>query len=115
MTQVMEHVAFDFSLFYDALKFYGNGRKLSASVGPIRTITVTRDRPYYYKSSNFTMPKVKRINSNTYCGVMFYVPKENTPDQILEAGVCTDNKSSLFFRGRTSFQEWNQSWLQDEN
>ncbi len=114
-TQVMENVGWDSSLFYDALKFYGNGRKISSVIGPIRNVTVTRDRPYYYHSNNFTNPRVKRMNSYSYCAVMFYLPKENTHEQILEAAVCTDNKSSLFFRGLTSFPEWNKSWLQDEN
>ncbi len=114
-SQVMENVAWDESLFYDALKYYGNGRKLSAMLGPIRSVTVTRDRPYFYASNNFTAPRVKRMNSYSYCGVMFYVPKEGTNNQILELLTCTDSKSSLFFRGRTSFQEWNKSWLQDEN
>lgn len=114
-SQVIENVAFDSSLFYDALKFYGNGRKLSSVIGPIRNVTVTRDRPYYYHSNNFTAPRVKRMNSYAYCAVMFYLPKEDTHEQILEALVCTDDKSSLFFRGMTSFQEWNKSWLQDEN
>ncbi len=117
MTQVMEHVALDRSLMFDALKYYGNGAKLRASIGKIRKVTVTRDRPYRFFSNNFTQPKVKRSNSYMFCGVNFFVPIEGDAivDQILEAGVCTDNKTSLFFKGRTSFQEWNLAWDQNPN
>ncbi len=112
---VWENVAIDKSLMFDAFKYYGNGAKLRSMIGPIHNVTVTRDRPYYYSSRNFTQPRVKRMNSYTFCGVAFYVPKEGTVDQVLELLTCTDSKTSIFFRGRTSFQEWNRSWLQDEN
>ncbi len=115
MTQVMEGVVWDHSLLFDQFKYYGYKNLLKTNVGKIRTVVVTRDRPYFFSSKNFTNPKVKRMNSFTYCGLQFYVPKEGTNQQILELLTCTDNKSSLLFRGRHSFSEWNTSFDQNEN
>ncbi len=106
-----EGVAFDKELFFDAMQYYGNAGMLKKSVGPMKTIMVTRDRPYRYHSSNFTNPTVKRGNPYTFCGVLVHLPQANAADQLMLASDTT-NITHLDISFHVRFDEWNPNFDQ---
>jgi len=108
---ILESVAFDEELFFDALQFNTNKGMLSKVIGPRRSVTVTRDRPYTYHSNNFTYPAVKRGNPYTYCGILFHLPQAGSANQFFEAADTTAIPH-LNFGVNVRFNEWNPFFQQ---
>ncbi len=106
-----EEVAFDPAVMYDALKYSTIKTMLKGIVGPIRTPTLLRDRPYQYFSNNFMHPKVKRMNEYTFCGVMFHLFNAPTVDQFHDLGHFTDIPH-MRIAGRIRYNEWNPNFDQ---
>ncbi len=105
-TAILEHVAFDKELFFDALSYYTNGAMLRKVTGKMRTITLTRDHHYNYYSNNFTYPSVKRGNEYTFCGILLHLPQVDSADQRLFAADVTAIGHVDFFMN-VRYDEWN--------
>ncbi len=106
-----ENIIFSEETMYDALQFYSNAGKLRQAIGPIRSVTLTRDRPFEFTSRRFTYPTVKRGNPYTYCGIMIWLPQAGTRDQFpLAADTTAIDHINVQYRVR--FDEWNNSFEQ---
>ncbi len=110
-TSVMESVAWDSSLFYDALQFHTSRGMLSKTIGQIKTVVLRQDFGYFHHSSNFTQPTVKRMNPFTFCGILINLPQSGTAEQLFEANDVTDI-GHLDIRLRIRFDEWNPNFDQ---
>lgn len=104
-------------VFHDAMKYYGNGAKLRACVGKLRTVTLNHNgNPFVYSNSNFGDGKVKRGNSYMFCGMFFRCPPVGfSPQSIPYNTTITDSKSQVEFLGRIQYDEWNHNFDQEED
>lgn len=109
---IIESVAFDESLMFDALQYYTNKGMLQTTIGKRTVVHLTRDRAYRYFSNNFTYPKVKRGNKYTFCGIMIHVPQADSVDQLPTAGELTGGAQHLDIRCRVRYDEWNPNFDQ---
>ncbi len=103
---VHENIVFDKELFFDSLQYYTNAPMLKKVTGSMKTVTITRDRPYIYHSYNFTNPMVKRINPYTFCGVLCYTPLASNVESLVKASETT-NISHLRVSAHIRYDEWN--------
>ncbi len=104
---VHENIVFDKELFFDALQYYTNAPMLRKVTGRMKTVTITRDRPFIYHSNNYANPMIKRINPYTFCGVLLYSPLvTNTSESLIRAGDTT-NVSHIDFNSHIRYDEWN--------
>ncbi len=110
-TAVLESVAFDKTAYFSAMRYYTNKGMLKKVTGRMKSILVTRDRPYIYTSSNFTQPMVKRGNPYTFCGILFHLPQGGSVDQTFRAGDTTAI-SHLNITMQANFSEWNNNFDQ---
>ncbi len=102
---LMESVAFDKELFFDAMQYYGNAGMLKKVVGRMNNVTLTRDRMYRYSSNNFTHPTVKRGNPYMYCGIMFHIEQAGGDYQPVLAADTTVI-DHVYFNVNVRFDEW---------
>ncbi len=103
---ILESVAFSDSDFYNTMQYKTNAGMLKKVVGPMRTVNLTRDRPYKYFSNNFTAPQVKRGNPYTFCGILFHVPQGEQQGQNF-ASADTTAINHINVSGGVRFDEWN--------
>ncbi len=111
VSNAVESVAHTDESWWDAMQYFTNRGMLRKAVGPRRTVTVTRDRPYQYFSNNFTQPTVKRMNPYTFCGIAFHLPQGGDKSQFFEAADTTAI-SHLRIGGHVRFNEWNNAFDQ---
>ncbi len=109
---VLESVAFDSDAFFDTLRYGTNKNMLKKMIGKWNTISVDRRRPYHFSSNNFTNPIVKRMNPQTFCGILFHMPQANTSRQVFDIGDTTATSSQLHIDLNVSFPEWNSQFDQ---
>ncbi len=109
---ILEGVAFDEDAFWDNMHYKTNKEKLRKVTGPMKSILVTRDRPYRYYSNKFTYPTVKRGNPYTFCGILFHVPQGSESGQTF---LNTDTTAipHVNISLRCKFEEWNPSFSQE--
>ncbi len=105
-TAVFESVAFNIGNFYDNMQYKTNAGMLKKVLGPMRTVNLTRDRPYKYFSNNFTAPQVKRGNPYTACFILFHVDQGESQGQNFSSQDTT-NISHIYISGGSRFDEWN--------
>ncbi len=105
-SNLIESVAFSEADFYDTMQYKTNAGMLKKVVGPMRTVTLTRDRPYRFFSNNFTAPQVKRGNPYTFCGILFHLPQGETQGQNFSS-IATTNIPHINISGGIRFDEWN--------
>ncbi len=113
-TANMENVNFDINLLYDGFSYMTNGGMLRKTTGPIKTFTISRDKPYHYFSNNFTNPMVKRGNPYTYCGALFWCDKPGDRGSYGAAGDYLSTADDIHFRVHVRFDEWNQRFDQTQ-
>ncbi len=106
----MEAVAFNQTLFYNALNHFSNQGMLRSMIGKIHTGYVSRDKAYTYYSNNFTHPRVKRGNPFTYCGILFWVPITD----FRQFGRAADRSTTdhIDFGLNVQYDEWNPDFDQ---
>ncbi len=109
---VLEHIAFDKGVYFDARKYYTNKEKLAKVAPRLNTGTVYRDRPYRYSSSNYTHPTVKRGNPYTFCGILFSVPQVATADQASVVAGDTTAIGHIRIGMNVRYDEWNSTFDQ---
>ena len=109
---VLESVAFDKDLFYDAVSYYSNKEMLRATTGGLRKVTISRDRPFHYYSKNFTQPRVKRGHPYTYCGMLFHLPQAGDNEQLFDTGDVTAI-DHLKITLNCRFDDWNVAYAQE--
>ncbi len=102
----LESVAFDESLLWDALRFYSNRAKLQKAIGKVKSITLSRDRPFRMFSDNFTYPMVKRGNPYTFCGLLIWIPQVDSLGQVFRAAETTAIEH-LYATCGVHYSEWN--------
>ncbi len=108
---VIESVAFDKKAFFNNLQFKTNASMLRKVTGSMKSVTITRDRPYKYYSNRFTYPSVKRGNPYTYCGILFHLPQASDPEQyfqVTETTAIPHVDVNVLVR----FDEWNNAFEQ---
>ncbi len=110
-TSVLEQVAFDKELFWDASQYYTNAAMLRKVTGRMHSVTLYRDREYKYFSRNFTYPSVKRGNPYTFCGILFHLPQAGTAEQNLIVTETTDI-DHVHISLACRFNEWNPEFDQ---
>ncbi len=109
----IESIAINLLKIHDALQYYTNKEMLRGSIGRIHRVTLNRDRPYIYSSSNFTNPKVKRINDGTFCGVCYYCPEAVETEWFqTNRAVDVTNIDHMDISYRIKFDEWNPNFDQ---
>ncbi len=107
----IEGVAFDDELLKDAMQYYSNQGMLKKVLGRWNKVIVTRDRPYVYRSNNWTHPSVKRSNDYMFCGALIHVPESNSTDQTFLSGDVSAIVH-LDFKIMVSYGEWLQTFEQ---
>lgn len=111
----VESVAFDEALFWDMKHFGTNSAMLNKVTGKMKSFSVSRDKPFFFSSSNFTHPNVKRINPYTFCGVLIHVPPAApTIDETGQQAVSTELTpiEHIHFSSRVRYDEWNPNFDQ---
>ncbi len=104
----MESVAFDEQAFWDAKRYYTNKGMLNKVTGSMKSIYLDYHRkPYTYFSNNFTNPIVKRINSFTFCGILFHVPQADELQQLCDDADVTTSVGHIDIGVRVNYEEWN--------
>ncbi len=113
-TQVMEGITWDKERFFDALQYYDNGNMLKQVTGRLKTVTITRDRPFNTGLIGRNMPIVKTMNPYTFCGLLINVPQQNLVsfDQYGVADESTSALEHIHFECHIRFDEWNKDFDQ---
>ncbi len=107
-TQVIESVAFDHDIFYDAIKYLKISDKLRTVVGGLKWITLTKQRPY--ATIRIKMRSAaKRMNPYTFMGVLIHLPIGDSQYQNFASGDTTVIDHVLV-AAKTRFYEWNQEF-----
>lgn len=113
----VESVAFDELLYWDMIHFGTMSSMLKKATGNIRNVNVQRGRPYYFHSSNYSSPIVKRINPYTFCGIMIHVPQASVAAGVDETGQAAQQGEltpieHIHFSARVRYDEWNPNFDQ---
>ncbi len=106
--QILENVAFDPDLYYDALNYYTISDKLKKVQDGLRWMTLTRDKPK--RIIKFMQkPNTKSMNPYTFLGHMIYLPLVGTKYSHGHASDMTNiNHIEVTYRNR--FLEWNDNF-----
>ncbi len=107
-TQVLEGVAFSSNVYYNALKFMTIAGKLKSVQGGLKWLTLTSNRPVRTVGIKLRS-KTKAMNEFTFFGVLIYVPKVDTDEQIATANDTT-NIDHVSVDVTTRFNEWNEDF-----
>lgn len=109
---ILEAIAFDKALYYKAKRYYSNRGMLNRVAPRMNTAFVTHEKPWFFNSSNFTNPTVKRGNDYTFCGIIFHLPQANQDkEQLMDANDVTDIVH-LQINARIQYDEWNPNFDQ---
>ncbi len=109
----MEALVFDMDEYWDAIRFFGNGGKLKSITGPIRSVTLTRNRPTVrIFGSKFVPKNVQFGNQQTYFGRRYTCPVKTDPHQILSDAHATTNVGHVLINTIVRYNEWNKSFDQ---
>ncbi len=108
---VMESVAFNKDVFWDAMQYYTNKSMLRKVTGSMRKVIVTRDRPHIYFTDNFTQPIVKRGNQYTFCGMLIHVPQGSGGEQLFKIADTTAI-GHVNVHTVVRYSEWNPTFEQ---
>jgi len=108
-TQVLEGVAFDENVFYNALHFLTISGKIKTMTRGLKWITLTRNKPYrtiFIKLSN----RSKRMVKKSFFGVLIDVPGVDGQFQLPVSGDTTVNLSHVGVSMQVRYNEWNQEF-----
>ncbi len=109
----IESVAFDEQAFWDAKSYYSNKGMLNKVTGQFHKVYLDYHRkPYTYFSNNFTNPIVKRMNSYTFCGILFHVPQAGEVQQLCDDADVTTSVGHIDIAMHVRFEEWNVDYDQ---
>lgn len=113
-TAVLESVAFDKELFFQAAQYFSIKGMLRKITGRMRTEVVKQDHFWSYHSSNYTHPNVKRVNPYTICGILVHLPQAGEADQIaLAADTTALALGHIDFTAIVRYTEWHPSFEQE--
>ncbi len=106
MAQILEGVAFDSQLFYDALHYFSNGNKLKSVQGGLKWFRLNRQHP----SRKFRIvlrSKNKFLNPYSFFGVLSHCPIAGTIEQhAIDTDITDINHVAV--RMTTRYNEWNE-------
>ncbi len=106
--QILEGVAFQPGVFYDALHYFTTAGKLKSVQGGLKFLTLTKNRPVA-KIQIKLRSKTKRMNPYTFFGVLTYVPPADSTHQYSPAADTT-NVNHVWVDTQTRYNEWNQDF-----
>ncbi len=107
-TQVLESVAFDHEVFYDAIHYLKISEKIKTLVGGLNWITLTKTRPTK-RILIKNRPGTKRMNPYTFHGVLIHLPIGDSHKQMFDSG-DTSVIDHVLVQFRCRFNEWNQEF-----
>lgn len=107
-TQVIEHVAFDPDLYYDALNYYTISDKLKKVQDGLRWITLTQQNPTRLLRFNIKT-NVKSMNPYAFMGILLHLPVSGSKYQIPLAGETT-GVNHIHSEFRCRYLEWNDNF-----
>ncbi len=111
----MEYITFGNETMYNALQYYSISGMLKKVIGQRKVFTMSRDRPAFYHSNNFTNPSVKRMNPYTFCAVLIWCSKPGFYSHGHTADFdSATNKDLVHMSVDVKFDEWNPDFDQTE-
>ncbi len=110
----METVAWDNTLFFQAMKFFTNKGAIRSMVGNQRSVYLTDTRPTKRVYINKFVPaSVRRIVNGSFFGMLFHLPLDSEVDQAFYSGAITTAKPHVGIKMNVSYNEWNVDHIQD--
>ncbi len=110
----METVAWDNTLFFQAVKFFTNKGAIRSMVGKQRSVHLTSNRPTKQIFIDKFVPRaVRRVVSHSYFGMLFHYPLDSEPDQNFYSGAFSTPTPQIGIKMNVSFHEWNADHIQD--
>ncbi len=103
--QGIEGVAFQTSVYYDAINFFTNSGKLKKVQSGLKWFTLTKNRPFR-EFKLFIHPKNKFMNPFSFMGCLINVPPVATFEQSAVAADTT-NVNHVRVDIQTRYLEWN--------
>ncbi len=107
-TQVIESVAFDHEIFYDAIHYLKTAEKLKSVVGGLNWVTLTKNKPFR-KILIKQRSASKRMNPYTFHGVLIHLPIGDSHIQLFDSG-DTSIIDHVLVQFRCRYNEWNQEF-----
>jgi len=110
-----EAVAFDPDVMFDAMKYGTTSSMIKKLIGKWNTVKLTKGRAYHFQSSNYMYPTVKRMNTHTFCGILFHVPVAAATSQSRQpflAADCTAATPQVSINYNCNYDEWNPNFDQ---
>ncbi len=111
----MEGVAFDTDAFFDTLKYGTNSSMLKKIIGKWNTVRLKQGHAYHFSSSNYMFPSVKRMNTHTFCGILFHLPQADSSRQLFGIAETTATIAQLKIDLNCHYDEWNPNFDQTVN
>jgi hypothetical protein len=109
--QTIESVAFDADDFEEKYSHSVVSGMLRKVTSGIRTGVIYEDRPYIERRWFDVPSNVKRINRNTFMGLLLDLPQASSHEQMYLGGDVTD--PPLYVSFKVKFNEWNDMFNQD--
>ncbi len=107
-----ENTNFDEATFWKAMKYYTNSGALKSLVGSVRTVRLTRTRPFVQHTTRNLPSSVRRINEYAYLGFIFWMPQFDEAGAGLHTTSPTVDVSQAGVEIRYSYEEWNKDFDQ---
>lgn len=105
--RIWEAVAFDEDAFEDKLQDSELNAKMRAnSFGGLRTGLLRANNPIVQNRWMSTPPKVKRMNAQTFLGLLIHIPVAGSNEQLLEPEHIAAGGSHVEFRFQVKFNEY---------
>ncbi len=109
-----EGIAWDNTLFHDALRYYTNKGALKACIGRSRHMTLDSNHKHQnYFIKKFVPRAVRRIVPYSFFAIMVRVAKPDEDDSGYCATIPTASKSQVGVQMMVNYNEWNVDHNQD--
>ncbi len=110
--QVIESVAFDKEMFFDAMKYYDNHSMLRTMARSMKTVTIKRDYPYSMHGTKPVAPICRFMNPYSFGFLLVHLPQVGDIDQYGLADVTT-NIPHVDVKIKIRYPEWNKGFFQE--
>ncbi len=111
---VMEDVAWDETLFQDALRRYTNKGALKSVVGRTRYVNLTRKRPFMnFYIDKFVPKSIRRIQPYSFFAILIHMGLDADFEQDFRAILPSAAVAHLGVKIIANYNEWNADHYQD--
>ncbi len=107
-----EAIAFDPDIFFDAIKYGSTSSILKKITGHWNTVVLKGGHNYHFQSDNFMFPSVKRMNTHTFCGILFHCPQAGSSRQLFDASETTATTAQVRIDYNCHYDEWHPEFDQ---